>query len=93
MKTVTVCIGNSDNKLTQQEWSQFYDKVNSLVVCDCSEIYFVGCTNPSSQYQSATWVMKISDIGIGYLKAHLKYCRETFRQDSIAFIVGETEFV
>lgn len=42
MKTVTIQIGNSDNRLTQVEWSEYVEKVNNLVR-DCAyAVHFNG---------------------------------------------------
>jgi len=93
MKTATIQIGNSDNKLTQQEWSQFVDLVNSLAK-HCMEIHFSGGSSFDKPWQNACWVgvIKTSE-NQQMLHERLIETKERFKQDFIALTIGETEFV
>ena len=93
MKTVTICIGNSDNKLTQQEWSNFIERVY-VVMCDRSvAVHFSGFSAGDSPWQNVCWVAEVAKEDIEPLRAELKNVRERFKQDSVAFTAGETEFI
>jgi len=91
MKTATICIGNSDNKLTQAEWAEFFNSVKWQISRSADSIFFSGCSNPDSIYQNACWVFSITTMDT--LRLVLKSIKQKYKQDSIALVVGETEFI
>ena len=101
MKTITVQIGNSDDKLSQSEWSQFTSKIMYEIEINASEIHFSGSSDPLAAWQNAAFVFCIRDYGfmgndrffIDNLKSVLSKIAKLYRQDSIAWTEGETEFV
>ena len=93
LKTLIICIGNSDNKLTQLEWAAFCDVVGRAVRHEVVKIHFKGGTNYDSQYQTACWVCEIPEENIATLRDHLTSIRINYNQDSIAIVIGDTEFV
>jgi len=93
MKTVTVQIGNSDNKLTQKQWSSFIFHVNSDVTKYASSIHFKGGSSYNEPWQNACWVFEMSAEDIPQLKKSLTIIRRVYLQDSVAITVGETEFI
>lgn len=92
VKTVTIQIGNSDNKLTQTEWSHFCFFVDSAVKGWANEIYFHGFSVGDAPWQNACWVVSVDSNRTAQLKAALELTAEKFNQDSIAVTIGETEF-
>jgi len=93
MKTVTIQIGNTDDKLSQVEWSTFIQVVNSHIHVYASRIHFNGYSDPAEPWQNACWVIEIGDSSIIRLKTDLANSRGKFRQDSIAWTEGETKFI
>jgi hypothetical protein len=93
MKTATVIIGNSDNKLTQQEWSQFVGSTFRIVDNFATQVHFSGGPDTASRFQNFAWVVVIDDADLERLKTALKHCREAYRQASAALVVGETQFI
>ena len=97
MKTVTVCIGNSDNKLGQREWAAFVKAVDTVVDNIAYEKFFRGFSNPDDQHQNACWVLSIDDQRPSKLledfKRQIAVKRGMFNQDSAAIVIGETEFI
>jgi hypothetical protein len=93
MKTVCVQIGNSDGKLTQQQWSEFVRKTEAAIQPHAFTIHFSGFSRPDAPWQNACWVADVQDDGVGPLTAALKETREGFGQDSVVVQVGETRFV
>lgn len=93
MKTVVIQIGNTDNKLTQQEWSRFVHTVN----CHIAEmrldanVYFRGSSPGDAPWQNYCWVLTAESLND--LQSRLARLAHAFRQDSIALTVGDTEFV
>ena len=93
MKTVTLQIGNSDDKLTQKEWSRFTQEVGSAVSQFAAQIHFSGSSGTCAPWQNAAWVFAIEPLNDTELKAVVTYLRAEYRQDSAAWTEGETLFV
>ena len=101
MKTITLQIGNTDNKLTQQEWSCFVISVDNYLNVSMRpyiKIHFSGGSNNSSPYQNFCWVFEINyeieDYVLDTIKKQISnYAKEEYKQDSIAWTEGVTEFV
>jgi hypothetical protein len=90
---ITLQIGNSDDKLTQKEWSQFFTTVDKEVNAAARQIHFTGTSAGHSQWQDACWVFELNASYRPSLRAALQLHRMTFRQDSIAWTEGETTFI
>jgi hypothetical protein len=88
--TIVIQIGNSDNKLTQQEWSRFYNHIHNLVD-DYGTVHFRGTSLPNAPYQNACFV--IESESMDGLKYQLGITAKDFKQKSIALTIGDTEFV
>jgi hypothetical protein len=88
-------IGNSDEKLTQAEWSEYIAAVNQNLQNWQPTIHFLGYSPPDAPWQNACWVFEVQDeeLWIEQLKVELAYIARQFRQDSIALTLGYTEFV
>jgi hypothetical protein len=97
--TVTIQIGNSDDKLTQREWSTFVSKVDSLIRYNTHEkIHFTGASYPDSFWQNACWVVEVKSSSVAAFKHRLMlfmraHGSERFQQESVAVTVGTTEFI
>ncbi len=90
--TVTIQIGNSDDKLTQSQWSRFVHTVNDYVML-WGEIHFFGTSDGDKPWQNATWIIELDrELSIN---AHDKLRRvaKLFGQDSIAWTEGVTQFI
>lgn len=92
--TVTIQIGNSDDKLTQIEWSNFVNSMRSEIV-QSGEVHFEGSSRGDARWQNHCWVVAIpSDLDqIHSLKERVEHTRKNYRQDCAAFTAGETLFV
>ncbi len=87
-------IGNTDNKLTQQEWSSFICDVETVL--EGMPLHGAWFSRPDAPWQNACWLMDISQnspVYIEDLKARLVRLADRYRQDSIAWAVAETEFL
>lgn len=95
---VLISIGNSDDKLSQAEWSEFiyevrrilnsYDRENALI------IHGEWFSAPDSPYQNANWCVEFPPDGNTYgLRRNLTDLRKRYRQDSIAWTQGPVEFI
>lgn len=92
-KSACIAIGNSDNKLTQQEWANYVQRVRSIVDTFALVTHFFGGSSTWERWQNVCWLIDIDDSDLAALKQILKQAREYYRQDSVAIVVGETEFV
>lgn len=93
MKTVTINIGNSDNKLTQVEWSHFIKDIwDALMEYKLSaEIHFAGGSSPESPRQNYCWVIGL--VSMNDLHKTLDGIRKKYRQNAIALTIGDTTFI
>jgi len=96
-KTVTIQIGNSDNKLSQAEWARFVHETNEEVRACCHDVHFFGSSDPFAPWQNAAWVVVCLEDEIGlnseWLKERVSKVGARYNQESVAVTVGDTEFV
>jgi hypothetical protein len=91
-KTIYVSIGNSDNKLTQREWSGFVCKVAKAVRRHAEIVHGEWASLPFAEWQNAAWCFEV--FGGSGLRVQLSYLASEYRQDSIAWAeVPRTEFI
>ena len=93
MKTITVQIGNTDDKLTQVQWSKFVDSVNYAVNQFAFKVHFWGGSVNWAEWQNMAWVFECDSRNIKKLETELLGIRVRFNQDSIALTKGITEFI
>jgi len=91
MKTVTIQIGNSDNKLPQSEWSLFVMDLDVVVKTTCGEVFFCGHSAGNAPWQNHCVVSECHDLGL--LSEHIRQLCDKYSQDSIAVTVGTTSFI
>jgi hypothetical protein len=97
--SVYVTIGNSDDKLTQEEWAQFYSLVNRTIRRVADDIHGQWVSSPTSVYQNACWCFVLPDDGYlvsevrRKLRDELKRLAREYRQDSIAWAEAEVELL
>lgn len=94
MKTAVIQIGNSDDKLTQRDWSRFVKDVEFAVSACCGQVHFSGYSPGGESWQNFCVVAEIDDdFGGDRLRGYLSELVTKYKQESIALIIGETEFV
>jgi hypothetical protein len=91
-------IGNSDDKLSQQQWSWFVSDVHDLIMRRLYPIHFHALSVGSAPWQNACWVLDMNDrfgaiTEIEVLREALGELAQKYHQDSIALTLGDTEFV
>jgi hypothetical protein len=91
--TVTLQIGNSDDKPSQLSWHRFVVSVSERVRFHSSQIHFHGTSPGDSMWQNACWVFEASIRDVDSLKESLAHVKELCHQDSIAITTGETQFI
>lgn len=93
MKTATICIGNSDDRLCQKYWSSFLSATNAAIKLEAAKIQFNGHSSYTAPWQNACWVVNINDEHLAKLRTALTKLAAQFDQDCIALAVGETELI
>jgi hypothetical protein len=96
MRTITIQIGNSDNKLTQREWSEFVQSVGwQIAKVYQAKIHFHGGAAFDSEFQNAAWVIDAPAMLAeeNALCHRLTGIAGRFGQDSIAWTVGASQLV
>ena len=95
MKTVTLQIGNSDDKLTQQEWSNFVTEMGGIVSIFAEQVHFHGGSPFGAPWQNAAWIFtpKMTEHTERGFRDMVQSIRAKFRQESVAVTIGETKFV
>lgn len=92
--TAYITIGNSDNKLSQQDWSAYCYLVEKLVQSYATHVFFMGYTLPNGDYQNACFSFATTPEVMTMIRGSLRNVARQFRQDSIALaVVGEVEMV
>ena len=92
MKTVVILIGNSDDKLSQKDWAGFYLHVYEFV-SKYGTVHFSGTSIPVAIWQNACFVVEVSILSLSVIKQGLEELSTEYNQDSIAILVGDTEFI
>lgn len=93
VKSVVVQIGNTDNKLTQAEWSHFVVAVNAKISEGSIAVHFMGGSAWDAPWQNACWVCGVLEDEVDELLGELTKVRKAYKQNSIAVQVGDTQFI
>lgn len=95
MITVYISIGNSDDKLSQADWSLFAANVRHLLKSHSVAMHGEWYSLPDAQFQNACWCIEVRDRDQAeLLKMGLGQWAQSYRQDSIAWAEApRTEFI
>lgn len=93
MITVCVAIGNSDDKLTQREWAEYVADVGHSVRLYAQQVHADWRSDSAARWQNAGWLFELDDVEAGALKLVLAREARAYRQDSIAWLEGGTQFI
>ncbi len=92
---VAICIsaGNTDNKLTQLEWSELVRDL-SFAISDYEVArHFFGGSETYAPWQNVCWICTIEEQNIQELKNTIGKIRALYRQDSVFVLYGAGDFV
>jgi hypothetical protein len=99
MSTAYITIGNSDNKLTQAQWSEFRHAVDLAVSQAAAEgacVQFHGYSLPAAPWQNAMWAIELPDdlpLVRQELRHRVAQLAWIYNQDSIAWAQADVEFL
>jgi hypothetical protein len=89
-----ISIGNSDDKLSQAEWSSFWNDTRAELIGAGAQFHGQWVSPGTDAWQNACWCVELNDKIVSELKANLSHLTEQYRQDSIAWAeVPRTEFL
>jgi hypothetical protein len=94
MKTITLQIGNTDNKLSQGKWAEFVDKMARRIEDEPTvTVHFFGGPHAWAPWQNVAWVLLIDEHDIPSLMEAVTVIRVEYQQDSVAWTEGTTVFI
>lgn len=93
MKTVTIQIGNTDDKLTQRQWHSYVERMNHFIYQHAKRCHFFGGCSNWEEWQNVAWVVTVEPHKLEVMKDAVRECRREFGQDSAAWTDGDTLFV
>ncbi len=93
VNTAVIQIGNSDNKLSQQDWAHFVASMRSAIERTVYRVHFHGGSDWDAPWQNACWVCEVRSHQIQSLRDVVAKVRSQYQQDSAAVVLGETEFI
>lgn len=91
--TVYVSIGNSDDKLTQARWHEFWVAFRSVVTDRAIRVHGEWLSIGCAPYQNACICFEVPAGAVNALKTELAEVAAEFGQDSIAWAEAVTEFL
>jgi len=91
--TVTIQLGNSDDRLTQAEWSDFVSTTSAVVSPYILQRHFAGGSSWDAPWQNACLVCEVQESRRASLEQALVECRKRFKQQSVAVTWGWTKFL
>ena len=90
MKTVSIQIGNTDDKLTQKQWAEYCGEI--VRECDSmGEIHFSGGSPTDARWQN--YCVVLNTMKAEKLKDSVQLIRSSYDQDSLAWTEGTTIFI
>ena len=93
VQTVIIQIGNSDDKLTQKEWSSFVYELRGLINFASKAMHFTGGSANDASFQNFCVIADVPKADFARLRRELSVLCRYYRQDSIALTTGATQFV
>jgi hypothetical protein len=94
MTTITLQLGNSDDRLSQTRWHAYVEAVRVLLEHSPGiQVHFFGAPPNWAPWQNVAWVFTAPLAALPDLKTALSEIRQDYAQDSIAWTQGETNFI
>lgn len=102
--TVYISIGNSDDKLSQKEWAEYYRSVSLTLHQAAATVHGQWVSEPAAAWQNACWCVELANHDVttaaGQTMPNVEWVRERlanlacdYRQDAIAWAETTTEFI
>lgn len=96
-KCVVISTGNTDNRLTQQQWSSMVHEMDLLIQEVAVQVHFFGGPSNYAPWQNAAWIAELDAAGAEIktleLRSELVKIRERYKQDSVMIMFAKPHFV
>ena len=83
--TFYVSIGNSDDRLTQSQWSNFVADVGIIVRTFAETVHGQWLSSSDSRWQNACWCFEAGTREVFSMRQHLRVAGHRYCQESIAW--------
>lgn len=93
MLTVYVSIGNSDDELSQAEWSKFAYEVDMVIRRSAERVHGEWYSPGGAAYQNACWCFEVGMVVSQKLRRELAEAGSRWRQKAVTWAVAEVEFL
>lgn len=94
MQTICILIGNSDNKLPQEDWANFVLSVKEVLDRYFVKQHFFGGPPNYDLRQNACWIVDIAEQQLDSLQRALLDVRQRYTQDAAAIVLcGRTVLI
>lgn len=91
--TVTIQLGNSDNKLSQKDWSHYVFQAKKHIEAHCHQVHFFGGSESFAPWQNVCCVIEILEHKVFGLRDVLRALANSYHQECIAWTQGDTEML
>ena len=89
---IYVCIGNSDDKLSQEDWHLFFNHVRALIERHATQVYGVWHSLPAERWQNACFGFAIERAEQReFIMMRLGEIAALYRQEWVSWVEGKTE--
>jgi hypothetical protein len=92
LKTVTIQIGNTGDKLSPEQWSKCVEQMHITIQAH-GMLNFFGNSPAEMQWRSAAWIVVPYEGKLEALKQAILFSRQAWSQEPAAWTEGETVFV
>jgi hypothetical protein len=89
---VTVSIGNTDNRLTQQEWNRFVENAREFI-SKAGKVHFFGGAPNWEPWQNVAWIVEVQPKEVDVFVEQIISIRKTYQQDSAFVMISEGLFL
>jgi len=93
IKTLTIQIGNSDDKLKQAQWCGYVRETKLCIERWATSIYFFGGSSTWEMWQNVCWVISCREDKIEVLQDEIADIRTKYHQESVALTIGDTVMI
>lgn len=88
---LAISIGNTDNKLTQQEWNDFVEEMIDAIGRE-GKVHFFGGSATYAPWQNVAWIIE-TDKNWKVLNKSIIKIRRKYKQESVFILQGNEQFI
>lgn len=96
-RSAAVLIGNTDDKLSQQQWAGFCNDVAEAIREAGLPVHFAGAPYTAAPWQNAAWVIELPNGAVSHevnsLRTKLRRLAAEYDQETVAWFDGQTQFL